>query len=140
MSGIRHFIDGRLFGITLYKAVTFNFPQTLVTKEERDVKQKIETMLQNMYEDKYEIEEEYSLDFDNSFVISEVETVIDEGEVEEETEEASGNKGEATSFAKETICVNDDISIEYKRRAVDFWKLIDSARPRTFKKKKFHNR
>lgn len=93
--------------ILLYTAATFNFSQTLVTKEERDVKQKIETMLQNMYEDKYEIKEQYSLDFYNSFDIPEVEAVIDEGEVEKETEEANDNEGETTFFVKETICVND---------------------------------
>ncbi|EZA53597.1 hypothetical protein X777_06954 [Ooceraea biroi] len=70
--------------ILLFTAATFNLPQTPVTNEEMEVKEKIENMLQKMYEDKYKIEEEDSLDFENSFDIPETEPVAEEEENENE--------------------------------------------------------
>ncbi|XP_026828431.1 uncharacterized protein LOC113562649 [Ooceraea biroi] len=103
--------------ILLFTAATFNLPQTPVTNEEMEVKEKIENMLQKMYEDKYEIEEEDSLDFENSFDIPETEPVAEKEE----------NENEIT-YVKEMICVNDDIPIEYKRNAVEFWKPVNSIK------------
>jgi len=33
---------------------------------------------------------------------------------------------------KEMICENDEISIEYKRRIVEFWKLDITMKPKSF--------
>lgn len=108
--------------ILLFSAATFNLlPQTPYTNEEMAVKEKIENMLQQMYEDKYEIEEEDSLDFENSFDIPEEEAVTEE----------EGSAEEDITYIKEMICVNDGISIEYKRNAVEYWKPVNSDRPRS---------
>jgi len=104
--------------ILLFTATTFNLPRTPVTNEETEVKEKTENMLQKMYEEKFEIDED-PLDFLNSFDIPETELVTDEDG--DETQEAS-------YYVKEMICVNDDIPIEYKRNAVEFWKSADSVK------------
>lgn len=67
-----------------------------------------------MYENKYEIEET-SVDFQTSFDFPESEVVIKE-------EKKEGYN------VKEMICVNDDVPIEYKKDAVNFWNPVDGGR------------
>jgi hypothetical protein len=100
-----------------------NMPQTPTTKTEMEVKQKMENLLQNIYENELEVEEEESLDFENSFDISETNLITDE----------EWNEAEQPTYdVKEMTCENDMIPIEYKRRAVEFWKPDDAVRPKSF--------
>jgi len=77
----------------LFTAATFNLPQTPFTNEEREVKEKIENMLQQMYEEKFEIKEEGSFDFQNAFDIPETIAITEK------------SKGEKTTYVKEMINV-----------------------------------
>jgi hypothetical protein len=99
---------------------------TPTTNKETELKQMIENMLQDIYENELEIEEE-SLDFENSFDIPEVNVIIN----------AEWNEAEQPTYdVKEMTCENNGIPMEYKRRAVEFWKPDNSVRPRSFERVK----
>ena len=100
-----------------------NMPLTPTTETEMEIQQKVENLLQNIYENELEVEEEESLDFENSFDISEASLITDE----------EWNEAEQPTYdVKEMTCANDMIPIEYKRRAVEFWRPDDSVRPKSF--------
>jgi len=78
----------------------------------------LEDMLKEIYEE-CEIEEEESLDFLNSFDVPEAEEV----ELVDEEENYA-------CLLKEILCDVDNISGEYKRAAVEYWRS-DELKPRT---------
>jgi len=83
------------------------------------MEKKLEDMLKEIYEDQCKIEEKESLDFLNSFDVSEAEEVklVDEEE-------------NYACRVKEMLCDVDDISEEYKRAAVEYWRSGE-LKPRT---------
>jgi len=102
---------------------TFNLPQSPITSEEVDVKNKIEHMLQEIkIENEFEEEEEETLDFYNTYKIPKVEKV----DLLEENEDT-------VYLPAEVICssVEEAISSEYKRQAVEYWRN-GKIKPRSF--------
>jgi len=101
--------------IILLSAVfsALDFPESSITSEEFIMEEKLEDMLKEIYEDRCEIEEEESLDFINSFDVPKAEEVDEELVNEEEN---------YACHVKEMLCDVDNISGEYKRVAVEYWR------------------
>ncbi|XP_011171665.1 uncharacterized protein LOC105204314 [Solenopsis invicta] len=107
----------------LMSASFLNMPLTPITEKEMEVQRKVQNLLQNIYENELEVEEEESLDFENSFDISETNLITNE----------EWNEAEQPTYdVKEMTCENDMIPIEYKRRVVEFWRPGGSVRPKSF--------
>lgn len=105
------------YNVVLLLSVTFtafNFPQSPITSQEREVKEKIVHMLQEIKEEpEFELEEEETLDFYDEYEIPEAEPVnlLQAEEVD-------------LYVPEEIICssVESTISYDYKRQAVEYWK------------------
>ncbi|XP_011169807.1 uncharacterized protein LOC105202819 [Solenopsis invicta] len=107
--------------ITLLMSDSFlNMPQTPTIEIEIEVKQKIENLLQSIYENELIVKEEVSLDFENSFDTLETNLITNE-----ERHEAD----QPAYDVKEITCANDIIPIEYKRRAVEYWRHDEASQP-----------
>jgi len=90
-----------------------DFPESPITSEEFIIKKKLEDILKEIYEDRCKIEEEELLDFINSF---------DVPEAKEEDKEFVDKEENYACHVKEMLCDVDDISGEYKRATVEYWR------------------
>jgi len=90
-----------------------DFPKSPITSEELIMEEKLEDVLKEIYKDRCEIEEKASLDFLNLFDVPKAENV-----------ELVDKKENYACHIKEILCDIDNISGEYKRAAVEYWKCV----------------
>jgi len=95
---------------------------------EREIKEKIGNVLQGIYKNQFEMKQEESLEFEDSFDIPEVKLVKEKELNEQEKEDY---ETEEKYDVKKIICENNEILIEYKRRAMEFWKPDITMKPKS---------